>query len=176
MDTRSIIIMQRKEWIRQLSVKGYCIWNAEVDTDVEGPLKEYTGFTQPAEGKKMTIKADSAANVINYYYTRNQYKLTWDLDGGAAENYTEGSVYYGAQIRIPKPVKEGHSYTWDTEPVTVMPAEDLAYKAVWTPNIYQISLDPNGGNVVEGDLADKNDHLWRSLWQSSCHGEGKLHL
>lgn len=103
----------------------------------------------------MTIKADSAANVINYYYTRNQYKLTWDLDGGVAENYTEGSVYYGAQIRIPKPVKEGHSYTWDTEPVTVMPAEDLAYKAVWTPNIYQISLDPNGGNVVEGDLATR---------------------
>jgi len=36
-----------------------------------------------------------------------------------------------------------------------MPAEDLAYKAVWTPNIYQISLDPNGGNVVEGDLATR---------------------
>lgn len=147
--------LQKEDGSDSYLLKDTVYGTAEVDTDVEGPLKEYTGFTQPAEGKKMTIKADSAANVINYYYTRNQYKLTWDLDGGAAENYTEGSVYYGAQIRIPKPVKEGHSYTWDTEPVTVMPAEDLAYKAVWTPNIYQISLDPNGGNVVEGDLATR---------------------
>lgn len=147
--------LQKEDGSDSYLLKDTVYGTAEVDTDVEGPLKEYTGFTQPAEGKKMTIKADSAANVINYYYTRNQYKLTWDLDGGVAENYTEGSVYYGAQIRIPKPVKEGHSYTWDTEPVTVMPAEDLAYKAVWTPNIYQISLDPNGGNVVEGDLATR---------------------
>ena len=96
--------LQKEDGSDSYLLKDTVYGTAEVDTDVEGPLKEYTGFTQPAEGKKMTIKADSAANVINYYYTRNQYKLTWDLDGGVAENYTEGSVYYGAQIRIPKPV------------------------------------------------------------------------
>ena len=130
---------------------------AAMDSSQKAEVKEYTGFTAKDKEKKLTISADESKNVVDYYYTRNQYTLTWDLAGGKADNeYTEGSIYYDAPVTAPVPVKEGYSYTWNLEVVQKMPAEDLAYKALWDANTYKVTMEPNGGSVKgEGQLLTK---------------------
>ena len=123
---------------------------AEMDTAVTPEHKSYLGFTAPQTLQTLTIGADAGTNVVNYYYTRNLYKLTWDLAGGTADVYTQGAVYYGTPILAPDPVKPGYSYTWVDTPVTTMPAEDLAYGVTWTANNYEVVLNLNGGTVVSG--------------------------
>ena len=93
---------------------GYTLFESTVDTaamdeKVSAVINSYEGFTSPAETHVIVIGTDGNANVANYYYTRNRYNLTWNLSGGSAEGYTQGSVYYGAPITVPVPVKTGYS-------------------------------------------------------------------
>ena len=123
-----------------------------MDSEVEAEVKEYPGFTAPEKPEKIEICADASKNVVNYYYKRNQYKLTWDLAGGTAEGYTEGEIYFETPIVAPVPVKRGYSYKWNLGVELKMPANDLEYKAEWAANTYQVSMDANGGTVEEGTL------------------------
>ena len=124
---------------------------ADMDETVTPDRKRYTGFTAPEKALSITIGSDSSQNVVNYYYTRNQYKLTWNLNGGSApEGYTEGNVYYEAPITAPEPVKKGYSYTWNKTPELTMPARELSYTAKWTANQYKVQYELNGGTAVDG--------------------------
>ena len=72
------------------SVRG----TAEMDSKIKAEIKDYTGFTAPEKSVEISIGTDESKNVVNYKYTRNQYKLSWNLNGAeAAEGYTEGDVY-----------------------------------------------------------------------------------
>ena len=130
---------------------------ALMDAVVTPNMNSYEGFTASGSAITITIKADAKQNVVNYYYNRNQYNLTWNFGIGNAEGYyTVGPVYYGANITVPQLVKTGYSYTWDMEPVTKMPAYDLAYTAQWTVNDYKVSFNTNGGTVFgDGDVAQR---------------------
>lgn len=139
---------------------GYTLFESTVDTaamdeKVSAVINSYEGFTSPAETHVIVIGTDENANVANYYYTRNRYNLTWNLSGGSAEGYTQGSVYYGAPITVPVPVKTGYSYSWDKTPVTEMPARNLAYTARWTANSYSVMFSLNGGVVTDGTVETK---------------------
>ena len=112
-----------------------------MDSEVEAPLKSFEGFTAVGEAKTITICTDESKNVVDYYYTRNQYTLSWDFAGGAADNYTSGTLYYGTKINAPVPVKEGYSYEWSRELFTDMPAENLEYTAIWKADSYILTLD-----------------------------------
>lgn len=92
------------------------------------------------------ISADGTL-VVKMYYERNQYELFWDLDGGTADNnYTEGSIYYGASIIMPENLtKAGYSFEWDNTPSVTMPTNDLAYAAKWTANSYSAIFNANDG-------------------------------
>ena len=135
------------------SVRG----TAEMDSKIEGEIKEYAGFTAPEKAVKLRIGATDSKNVIDYKYTRNQYELSWDLNGGkAAEGYTEGKVYYDAPITAPTAVKPGYICRWNPELALKMPAEDLAYKAEWSTENYKVTMEANGGKVTgEGELSTK---------------------
>ena len=130
---------------------------ADMDSKVTPDVNTYEGFTSPGAAITITIKADAKGNVVNYYYTRNQYTIIWDLGIGSAEGqtYTEGKVYYGAPVTAPVPVKTGYTFKWNAEPVTTMPAGDLTYQAVWTANTYKVSFNVNGGTVESGNVADR---------------------
>lgn len=130
---------------------------ADMDSQVTPPVETYEGFTSPASAVTVTIKADAKENVVDYYYTRNRYTLTWNLGIGSADgqSYTQGSVYYGTRVKAPVPVKTGYSFTWSTEPAFTMPAKDVTYTAIWTANTYQVSFDANGGTVVSGSAASR---------------------
>ncbi len=98
------------------------------------PTKKYTGFTAPKK-QKVTVKADGST-VVEYYYTRNSYNLTWDFAGGKASGeYTKGSVKYGAKITVPTPKRTGYTFKgWDIEVPAKMPANDVTIKAKWQAN------------------------------------------
>ena len=124
---------------------------AMMDTTITPALNTYVGFTAPAATTTITIKADAAENVVNYYYTRNQYTLTWNLGIGSAEGqtYTFGKVYYGAEVKAPVPAKLGYSFAWSATPVTTMPAGNLTYTANWTANVYTVIFHAANGTTEE---------------------------
>ena len=141
---------------------GYTVFNtisgtADMDSKITPDVNTYEGFTSPASATTITIKADSKENVVNYYYTRNQYTVTWNLGIGSADgqSYTTGSVYYGAEVKAPVPAKTGYTFKWNAEPVTTMPAKNLTYTAIWTANTYKVSFNANGGTVESGKVTDR---------------------
>ena len=123
-----------------------------MDQEVTPETKTYEGFTAPSELVTIVIGTNEAGNVVDYYYTRNQYTLTWDFGGGSANGQTSYSekLYYGAPITAPVPEMDGYHYAWDTIPATVMPATDLSYTAIWSINVYHVSFQLSGGTVVSG--------------------------
>lgn len=131
-------------------------YTGDMDQVVTPAIKTYEGFTSPAETKTITIGTNAEKNVVTYEYRRNQYTLSWNLNGGDVNaQYTSGSVYYGAPITAPIPMKNGYSYTWDNEVVTTMPASDVSYNAVWMANNYIVSFEPAGGTVESGEVNPK---------------------
>lgn len=131
---------------------GYTLYKtdsgtASMDEEVTPSFNSYEGFTAPNSTTTITIQADAAQNVVDYYYTRNQYTLTWELGIGSADGqtYTSGKVYYGAEVKAPVPAKAGYTFTWNTAPVTVMPANDLTYTANWKENTYTVIFHANNG-------------------------------
>jgi len=105
------------------------------DTEVTPAVKSYTGFTSPST-QTVNINGDGS-RVVNYYYTRNSYTLTWVTDGDALTGtYTSGSVRYGKTIFAPNtPTKMGYTFnSWSPAPAETMPAEAQTYTAIWDAN------------------------------------------
>ena len=123
-----------------------------VETVTEGVKTEDEIVLNPtaAEGfaldtESSVLKAEVAADgstVLKVYFARNQYKVTWNVDG----TLTEKTYYYGADLEvIGDPSKEGHTFdAWlDAEGSEAqfpesMPAADLTYYASWTVNQYTV--------------------------------------
>jgi len=115
------------------------------------------------------ISADGTL-VVKMYYGRSQYELFWDLDGGTADNnYTEGNIYYGAPIIIPKNLtKTGYTYEWDNTPSVTMPANDLTYAAEWTANSYSVIFNANDGtNTTKSQdfIYDEENQLTKNTFE-----------
>ena len=109
--------------------------NKEGFTYADGSVYRIDGDTELTEANVRIEKN----MVVSLRYSRDRYTLTWDLAGGtAASAYTSGEVYYGAAITAPVPSRTGYTYVWDAEPVTVMPAQDFRYTAVWTANRHDV--------------------------------------
>ena len=101
--------------------------------------KTYTGFTTLLYDTTTKIAADGST-VVEIYYDRNYYLMTFDLDGG----YGVEPIYarYGSKIDVGTPTKAGYAFDgWQqVEPNTsdnaelpaTMPAENSRYKAKWT--------------------------------------------
>jgi len=106
------------------------------------------GFTA-GEFSQKTINADGTT-VIDIYYTRNSYTLTFMPENGTADIVFEG-VKYGASITAPAaPTKTGHTFAgWDKAIPETMPAEDVIITAGWTINKYTLTLDFNGESLKQ---------------------------
>lgn len=91
--------------------------------------KTYTGFTALLYDTTTKIAADGST-VVEIYYDRNYYLMSFDLDGG----YGVEPIYarYGAKIEVGKPTKAGYTFNdWDKKIPATMPAENTTYKANW---------------------------------------------
>ena len=116
----------------------------KTDSKVTPETKEYTGFTAPTR-KEETIKGDGSLEV-NYYYTRNKYKVIANNQKGMAIVLGGRDYLYEEEIILHGVIAQG--YTWkgwqkgdefiETEqPYYVagrMQAQDIEFIPVVEPN------------------------------------------
>ena len=89
----------------------------------------YTGFYSLLYDTTTTIAADGST-VVEVYYDRYYYLMTFNLDGG----YGVEPIYarYGAPISVDTPTKPGYTFeSWTPSIPTVMPDHNTSYKASW---------------------------------------------
>lgn len=108
-------------------VDGYT--ESEVGTDLA--KKTYPGFAALLYNTKAKVAADGST-VVEIYYDRNYYMMSFNLDGG----YGVEPIYarYGASVKVENPTKPGYTFSgWEPQVPTTVPAENTTYKAKWTP-------------------------------------------
>lgn len=84
-------------------------FTGKTDEEVTPSVKTYTGFTSP-DTKTVTLLYGHDI-VIDYYYTRNQYKVTLKKDENIQKTSGAGSYYYGEKITIEATPKTGYSFS-----------------------------------------------------------------
>lgn len=100
---------------------------SQVGTDL---AKDYTGFMARLYDTTTKIAADGST-VVEIYYDRNLYLMSFNLDGG----YGVEPIYarYGASVKVENPTKPGYTFNgWEPTVPTTVPAENTTYKAKWT--------------------------------------------
>ena len=99
---------------------------SEVGTDL---AKTYTGFAALLYNTKAKVAADGST-VVEIYYDRNYYMMSFNLDGG----YGVEPIYarYGTSVKVENPTKPGYTFNgWEPTVPTTVPAENTTYKAKW---------------------------------------------
>ena len=82
---------------------------------------------------------------VTALYTRNKYKVTFDVDGVK----TESELEYNAAITKPQdPTKEGYTFAgWNPAVPTNVPASAVTYTATWTINQYTVKFVVDNADV-----------------------------
>lgn len=77
---------------------------------VTAPEADYDEAVYHLKGQlpKGKVKADGSL-VLKVYYDLNEYKLTYDPDGGTLDE-TEVSAKPGDKISLPVPVRDGYTF------------------------------------------------------------------
>ena len=110
------------------------------DTTASADAKEYEGFTfdDSAEGTAVSgIIAGDGSLVLRLYYTRNSYKVSYEIEGdipGSASGLPETAEYkFGADVKIAADAKaDGFKFSgWNKEEFA-MPAEDVVITGSFT--------------------------------------------
>ena len=130
-----------EHYLQDLDGNSYTLKDTETlagttDTTATATPKEYPGFTYDStvEGTKTegVITGDGQL-VLKLYYTRNNYKVTYEYEGtppsGASALPTEETYKYGASVTVAEDATApGYKFSgWDHEDFT-MPAEDVVIK------------------------------------------------
>lgn len=123
------------------------------NSQVPESAKSYEGFYSLIY-ERPNIAADGST-VIEVYYDRYYYLMTFDLDGG----YGVEPIYarYGASIgAITEPTKPGYAFAgWDKTIPTTMPADNTSYKASWT-----VGDSTKVTVVIWGENADDEEYSY----------------
>jgi len=114
----------------------------------QATYKTYLGFT----GKSIdqtTITANGEA-IVQVFYDRNTYTLTFKPENGTADLVTE-AVRFGTPIVAPEaPAKTGYTFAgWGVGAQATMPDQDTVYTASWTAVSYAVTFDFNYVNAPE---------------------------
>lgn len=132
--SENVIVSMNNEVIKTTGLKP-----VEVQLFVEGDKKS-----------QINIDADEEIeiSVSNNTLISNIYNITWNIDG----EETKTICKEGAEITLPQaPQKTGYTFAgWTPEIPDAMPAEDLEFSAVFTPNSYDAVFDANGGVWADG--------------------------
>lgn len=127
------------------------------ESEVGGDLAEtYPGFAALLYNTKAKVAADGST-VVEIYYDRNYYMMSFNLDGG----YGVEPIYarYGASVKVENPTKPGYTFNgWEPEVPVTMPVGGGTYAAKWTKqdSKYQIqywqeNADDDGYSYVESE-------------------------
>ena len=137
--------------------------------------KSYDGFTlREGDSTSITLAAGSAQNVVNIYYTRNKYKLSFDLGGGVTLDEGSsapagGDTYYGAELSTDMTNAKRTGYTfagWYEDAAyekawsgTTMPARNLTLYAKWDTMTYILRFDWDGNVPLKDWLLENGGKL-----------------
>lgn len=127
------------------------------ESEVGGDLAEtYPGFAALLYNTKAKVAADGST-VVEIYYDRNYYMMSFNLDGG----YGVEPIYarYGAALEVGTPTKPGYTFSgWEPQVPATMPVNGGTYAAKWTKqdSKYQIqywqeNADDDGYSYVESE-------------------------
>ena len=128
-----------------------------IKEEVTPAVKKYEGFTSP---KTQTVKIDgNGKTVVEYYYTRNQYKLELKKNKGIEEVKGDGTYYYGEEVTISATLQEGYQFDYwkagenekylTAEAKITMGAKDKTITANAKEKKYTITYDAKGGTAEE---------------------------
>ena len=152
------------------------------------------GFLTPgSQVNQVAIKGDGTS-VIEYYYARNKYSLTWDANGGVLldNGRTEGDVKFEASIKAAQAEWTGHTFKgWGAEVPLTMPAHALAFVAQWEADTYDnitfksedetkgtVTVSPDKDEYTYGDevtiTAEANDGYEFTGWSDGNTDETRV--
>ncbi len=105
------------------------------DSTVSPSVKSYTGFTSPTK-KTATVNPDGSL-VVDYYYTRNSYTVSFVLNGG--DSIASITQKYQSELSITNGEREGFTFGgWFTDKNlstsytdSIMPASNKTVYAWW---------------------------------------------
>lgn len=123
---------------------------------LRGALFTRTGHTQVGwatvdGGEKVygldAVYTQNEALTLYPVWNANQYTITFDTDGGT--DVASITQAYGTPIITPaNPTKPGCTFTgWNPELPAAMPAKNLTVTAQWSPDIYAITYNLDGGTA-----------------------------
>lgn len=119
----------------------------------DGLAETYPGFAALLYNTKAKVAADGST-VVEIYYDRNYYMMSFNLDGG----YGVEPIYarYGAALEVGTPTKPGYTFSgWEPTVPTTVPAENTTYKAKW-----QAEKTAKVSVVVWGENADDEGYSY----------------
>ena len=84
---------------------------------------------------------------LTAHWTKRAYTIVFDTKGGNA--ILPLTLPFGETVTVEDPVKEGHRFGgWTPALPETMPAMDLVVEASWSPMIYYIYFDTDGGTEI----------------------------
>lgn len=131
-------------------------WNDAVD-DPDDPDQPGTDPDQPG-----TDPDQPGADPEDPDQPAQKVTVTFDANGGQLSTGTPGSVEIaagGTIAMLPQPVRTGYAFVgWTTADgtafdITTPVNESMTVIAQWTPNVYQISLDAQGGALAADEAS-----------------------
>lgn len=119
----------------------------------DGLAETYPGFAALLYNTKAKVAADGST-VVEIYYDRNYYMMSFNLDGG----YGVEPIYarYGASVKVENPTKPGYTFNgWEPDVPATVPAENTTHKAKW-----QAEKTAKVTVVVWGENADDENYSY----------------
>ncbi|MBQ2842149.1 MAG: InlB B-repeat-containing protein [Clostridia bacterium] len=100
-----------------------------------------------------TIAADGST-VLEVYYARELYTVTFDANEGVLTGNATADYYYGATVAVPTAEREGYEFAgWDKN-VSTVAVSNADYVAQWDEKQYTIVFDADGGTAIDSVTAD----------------------
>ncbi|UZT81303.1 YDG domain-containing protein [Caproicibacterium sp. BJN0003] len=102
--------------------------SGEAGNQTDAKAKTVEGFTP--QSVTQTSIAPDGSTIVEIFYDRNQYTLSYDTDGGS---YIDPVIYrYGQAIAQPQnPTKTGYEFDGWNESYSTMPAQDITLTSKW---------------------------------------------
>lgn len=119
----------------------------------DGLAETYPGFAALLYNTKAKVAADGST-VVEIYYDRNYYMMSFNLDGG----YGVEPIYakYQTPVSVANPTKPGYTFNgWEPTVPETVPAENTTHKAKW-----QAEKTAKVTVVVWGEDADDENYSY----------------
>ncbi len=139
-------------------------YQGTTDTEVTAQIKQYEGFTQNTTYSGNVLKGNISGDgslVLKVYYNRNNYNITYELNGGTVVGRLTPQYTYGKELILSNRVtKPGYEFAgwydnsdYEGETIAVISANQIGDKtlyAKWTENNeYNILTDKYSINTEE---------------------------